>query len=65
MNVKNLTNRKHYVSAHGSNDNLILPGSPCAVQSRCARTSEHRRSTGVRMTCARHFKLNWPAALYP
>ena len=23
VNVKNLTNRKHYVSAHGSNDNLI------------------------------------------
>ena len=32
VNVKNLTNRKHYVSAHGSNDNLILPGSPRAVQ---------------------------------
>jgi catecholate siderophore receptor len=32
VNIKNLTNRKHYVSAHGSNDNLILPGSPRAVQ---------------------------------
>ena len=32
VNVKNLTNRKHYVSAHGSNDNLIPPGSPRAVQ---------------------------------
>ena len=32
VNVKNITNRKHYVSAHGSNDNLILPGSPRAVQ---------------------------------
>lgn len=32
VNVKNLTNRKYYVSSHGSNDNLILPGSPRAVQ---------------------------------
>ncbi len=32
VNVKNLTNRKYYVSAHGSNDNLILPGSPRALQ---------------------------------
>lgn len=32
VNVKNVTNRKYYVSAHGSNDNLILPGSPRALQ---------------------------------
>lgn len=32
VNVKNLANRKYYVSAHGSNDNLILPGSPRSVQ---------------------------------
>ena len=32
VNIKNLANRKYYVSAHGSNDNLILPGSPRAVQ---------------------------------
>jgi catecholate siderophore receptor len=32
VNVKNLTDRKYYVSAHGSNDNLILPGSPRALQ---------------------------------
>lgn len=32
VNIKNLANRKHYVSAHGSHDNLILPGSPRAVQ---------------------------------
>ena len=32
VNIKNLLNRKYYVSAHGSNDNLILPGSPRAVQ---------------------------------
>ncbi|MBP7330284.1 MAG: TonB-dependent siderophore receptor [Alicycliphilus sp.] len=32
LNVKNLANRKYYVSAHGSNDNLILPGSPRSVQ---------------------------------
>ncbi|MBU1351626.1 MAG: TonB-dependent siderophore receptor [Gammaproteobacteria bacterium] len=32
VNIKNLTNRKYYVSAHGSNDNLILPGSPRALQ---------------------------------
>ncbi|MGP1692492.1 MAG: TonB-dependent receptor [Giesbergeria sp.] len=32
VNVKNVTNRKHYVSAHGSHDNLILPGSPRALQ---------------------------------
>ena len=32
MNIKNLLNRKYYVSAHGSNDNLILSGSPRALQ---------------------------------
>jgi len=32
VNIKNLANRKYYVSSHGSNDNLILPGSPRAVQ---------------------------------
>ena len=32
VNVKNLTNRKYYVSAHGSHDNLILPGSPRALR---------------------------------
>ncbi len=32
VNIKNLANRKYYVSAHGSNDNLILPGSPRALQ---------------------------------
>jgi catecholate siderophore receptor len=26
LNLKNITNRKHYVSAHGTVDNLILPG---------------------------------------
>ncbi len=32
VNLKNLTNRKYYVSSHGSHDNLILPGSPRALQ---------------------------------
>lgn len=32
VNLKNLANRKYYVSSHGSNDNLILPGSPRALQ---------------------------------
>ncbi len=32
VNVKNLADRKYYASSHGSNDNLILPGSPRAVQ---------------------------------
>jgi catecholate siderophore receptor len=27
-----VANRKYYVSSHGSNDNLILPGSPRALQ---------------------------------
>ncbi|MDH6590941.1 outer membrane receptor protein involved in Fe transport [Variovorax sp. TBS-050B] len=26
LNLKNIADRKHYVSAHGSVDNLILPG---------------------------------------
>jgi catecholate siderophore receptor len=26
LNLKNITNRKHYLSAHGTVDNLILPG---------------------------------------
>lgn len=26
LNLKNIANRKHYVSAHGTVDNLILPG---------------------------------------
>jgi catecholate siderophore receptor len=32
VNVKNLTNRKYYVSAHGGGDNYSLPGSPRALQ---------------------------------
>ncbi|WP_298208393.1 TonB-dependent siderophore receptor [Acidovorax sp.] len=32
VNIKNLTNRKFYVSSHGSTDGLILPGSPRALQ---------------------------------
>lgn len=32
VNLKNLTNRKYYVSSHGSHDNLILPGSPRSLQ---------------------------------
>jgi len=32
VNIKNLANRKYSVSSHGSNDNLILPGSPRALQ---------------------------------
>ncbi|MDP3230060.1 MAG: TonB-dependent siderophore receptor [Acidovorax sp.] len=32
VNIKNLANRKYNVSAHGSNDNLILPGSPRTLQ---------------------------------
>ena len=32
VNLKNVANRKYYVSSHGSNDNLILPGSPRALQ---------------------------------
>jgi catecholate siderophore receptor len=32
VNLKNVTDRKYYVSSHGSNDNLILPGAPRQVQ---------------------------------
>lgn len=32
VNLKNATNKKHIVSSHGSNDNLILPGPPREVQ---------------------------------
>ena len=32
VNVKNLTDQKYMVSSHGSNDNLIVPGSPREVQ---------------------------------
>ena len=31
-NLKNLTNRHYFVSSHGSNDNLILPGAPREMQ---------------------------------
>jgi catecholate siderophore receptor len=32
VNLKNVTDKKHMVSSHGSNDNLILPGPPRQVQ---------------------------------
>ena len=32
VNVKNVTDKKHIVSSHGSNDNLIVPGPPRQVQ---------------------------------
>jgi len=32
VNLKNVTNKKHFVSAHGSHDNLILPGPPRELQ---------------------------------
>ncbi|MES2950142.1 MAG: TonB-dependent siderophore receptor [Pseudomonadota bacterium] len=32
VNVKNVTDQKYIVSSHGSNDNLIVPGSPRALQ---------------------------------
>ncbi|MDR6535811.1 TonB-dependent siderophore receptor [Variovorax soli] len=32
LNLKNLANKKHYVSAHGSVDNLIIPGPPRELQ---------------------------------
>lgn len=32
LNVKNVTDRKHVVSSHGSHDNLIVPGPPREVQ---------------------------------
>ena len=28
VNLKNFTNKKHIISSHGSNDNLIVPGPP-------------------------------------
>jgi catecholate siderophore receptor len=32
VNLKNVTDRKHYISSHGSNDNLIVPGAPRELQ---------------------------------
>ena len=32
VNLKNVTNKKHIISSHGSNDNLILPGPPRELQ---------------------------------
>jgi catecholate siderophore receptor len=32
VNLKNVTDKKYYVSSHGSVDNLILPGAPRQVQ---------------------------------
>ena len=32
LNLKNVTNEKYIVSAHGSNDNLLTPGAPREVQ---------------------------------
>lgn len=32
VNLKNFTNKKHIISAHGSSDNLILPGPPRELQ---------------------------------
>lgn len=32
VNLKNVTDQKYIVSSHGSNDNLIVPGSPRAMQ---------------------------------
>ena len=32
INLKNVTNKKYIVSAHGSNDNLLVPGAPREVQ---------------------------------
>lgn len=32
VNLKNVTNKKHFISSHGSNDNLILPGPPRELQ---------------------------------
>lgn len=28
LNLKNITDKQHFISSHGSNDNLILPGPP-------------------------------------
>lgn len=32
LNLKNVTNEKYIVSAHGSNDNLLTPGAPREIQ---------------------------------
>lgn len=32
LNLKNIANKKHYISAHGTVDNLILPGPPRELQ---------------------------------
>jgi catecholate siderophore receptor len=32
VNLKNVTDKKHFISAHGSHDNLILPGPPRELQ---------------------------------
>ena len=32
VNLKNVTNKKHIISSHGSNDNLIVPGPPRQLQ---------------------------------
>lgn len=32
LNLKNATNRRYIVSGHGGNDNLLVPGSPRAVE---------------------------------
>lgn len=32
VNLKNITDKKYFVSSHGSNDNLILPGAPRELQ---------------------------------
>jgi catecholate siderophore receptor len=32
INLKNVTDKKYIVSAHGSNDNLIVPGAPREIQ---------------------------------
>lgn len=32
VNLKNFTNKKHIISSHGSNDNLIVPGPPRQLQ---------------------------------
>ena len=32
VNLKNVTDRKHYISSHSANDNLIVPGPPRELQ---------------------------------
>ncbi|MEO5660603.1 MAG: TonB-dependent siderophore receptor [Polaromonas sp.] len=32
VNLKNVTNKQHFISSHGSNDNLIIPGPPRELQ---------------------------------